>query len=234
MGSAVTEVIIQLLRDLIPIVVPIYFLIFLAKFIRIWLGLEKPEAPEWKTADFKNPTIRSRKNGKVVFYFYVHYLEKQSRVKRWFQGKDEFVKIDKSYYKREGKKYTFTTDEALFEKIIHAIQKPISELKDDTILFQFHDAIHYALTSLEQLFKNGDIVNLNMETNRVCELVSEIKRFSTELENSANEQVERLRLSNMNNILEKHHLIMDQLTEQVKIFNEPVKTISLKKDKKSS
>jgi hypothetical protein len=186
--------------------------------------------------DYKNPKIDRRKYGQVDIHFFVRYLEKESMVKGLLNYEGDYVKIDNIHYKRTYKEYHFSSNEILFDKIITGIQKPISQLKEDTVLLQFHDSIHYALASLEELFKNKDIVNIEKEVDSVCELIGEIKKFSDEVDNLANAQAQKLRKDGINNILEKHHTVMEQLTTQVKIFNEvkPVNsnTISIEKKEK--
>lgn len=129
------------------------------------------------------------------------------------------IKVGRNVYTKECKKYQFTTKKQIHKKIIVGIVKPLSEIKDETMLIQFDEAIHYSLEQLQQFAKNPNMVNLTEEVDRVVSLVKEIKSFTDYIETAAMIETEMFKVNSMYELLNKHHVVMDQLTLLVKLFN---------------
>ena len=226
---------IQHMENLFPILLLLMFIPLTFSSLRIVLGLVESapssDVVQKEKIDLKKVKIISKYSLGVKFSFYVRYMEKQGFLKGLFvQFLDEYIKIGKHVYKLDAKKYIFSTNESVYIQIKETIQQPIASIQDDAMLLQFNEAIHYALSNLSEFCKMKDIVNLEQEVERVSELVQEIKRFSDEITNAAKLETEKLRVGSMNEILEKHHLVMEQLTLGVKIFNgDSSKKINLKK-----
>jgi hypothetical protein len=170
--------------------------------------------------NMKKIYIKTRNSFGVKYSFYVRFMKKQGFIKGLFvRFSDEYLKVGKHVYKLDAKEYVFSTSESIFIKIKDTIQHPITTIQDDSMLIQFNEAIHYGLSNLSEFCKMKDIVNLDQEVKKVSDLVHEIKKFSDEISNAAKLETEKLRVSSMNEIIEKHHLVMEQLTTGVKIFN---------------
>lgn len=162
----------------------------------------------------------SKEFGQNKFYFYATYMKKQGFLISLFtRFSESTIKIGKHIYKKDAEKYSFSTSHENKIKIENKIHKPIKDIKDYSILIQFHDDIHYALSHLSKFCEMQDAINLSDEIDKVGNLIAEIKKYSDEIENAANMKVERLRNNTIESILDKHHLIMDQLTLKAKIYN---------------
>lgn len=232
-----------LLHDLLPamlslVIVPVTVIVVKNVFNLISGGSAHYSSYEEtkQIIDFEKIQIKGKELDNIHFSIYVKYLKKQNFIKALFVQFDteNYIKMDKSVYKKDHKLYEFTTRKQIFENIKQNIHEPVSQLHDDTILKQFHDSIHYSLASLSQFCEMQDIVNLEQEVNKIGNLIHEIKAFSDEISNSANAQTQKLRVNGINEILSKHHIAMDQLILQVKIFNNTKpsdkKIISLEKE----
>lgn len=180
---------------------------------------------EEKKKEIKDPkkfTIEYQNYSKSenVFYFYVTHLNKQNFLIALFtRFSKRTIKIGKGIYKKDAQMYKFSTNLENMTKIKNNIYEPVKNMKNYSILIQFHDDIHYALSHLSKFCEMQDAINLSDEIDKVSSLIVEIKKYADEIENAANAQVERLRKNSIDSILDKHHLIMEQLTLKAKIYN---------------
>lgn len=174
--------------------------------------------------NFKKVTIKTKQENMITYGFLIKSMEKQSFIKSLFSSST--MKIGKKVYKKGYKTYEFTTNQDIYIKISNDIHKPLAEIKDETLLIQFDEAIHYSLKQLEQFSKQRGIVDLQQEVDRVIQLVKEIKTFTDYVDNEAQAETEKLRVSSMNEILSKHHTVMEQLTLGVKVFNTSNQTVT--------
>ncbi|MGE7191992.1 hypothetical protein [Lysinibacillus fusiformis] len=182
--------------------------------------------------NFKKVTIKTKQENMITYGFLIKSMEKQSFIKSLFSSST--MKIGKKMYKKGYKTYEFTTNQDIYIKICNDIHKPLAEIKDETLLIQFDEAIHYALKQLEQFAKQRGIVDLQQEVDRVIQLVKEIKTFTDYVDNEAQAETEKLRVSSMNEILSKHHTVMEQLTLGVKVFNTSNQTVINQEKNKQS
>lgn len=189
--------------------------------------------PTWKDINFKVINVIS-KTEVIKFSFYVRYLKKVNRFLAFFLqlDKENYLKVGKQLYKRDFKQYTFTTDYIPFGKIKDKIHSPLCHIEDYSFIFQFHDSIHYALSNLEEFSKMLPEDKLEDEIMTIIDYIQQVKVFYDSISNAAAAQTEKLKDNALNEILDRHHLIMNELSMSVKLFNgNSIKpTINLKKD----
>jgi len=241
----------DLLGDMIHNVLPLFLIMFgivaafsMVRIVHTLIGSSGSSYSEPKPKfkpNFKKVDIKTKHENMIAYGFFIKSMEKQSFIKSLFtRWSSSTTKIGKNVYKKGYKTYQFTTDQAIYNKITNSIHKPIAEIKEETLLIQFNEAIHYSLKQLEQFSKQQrGTVDLNQEVERVINLVREIKTFTDHIDYEAQAETEKLRITSMNEILQKHHTVMEQLTLGVKVFNannkpaaeqiKPISSVSLNK-----
>lgn len=192
--------------------------------------------------EHKEKIASKLKDGQHEYVFFIDKIDRLNGFRAFFaRYSKKYIKIDKNVYEKSLKSYHFKTSKEIHSQIQELIRIPLKSIKDDTLLIQFDEAIHYSLSHLSMFCKTqedikdsikpaGDrlevisakasnALDLHKEVQIVGKLISEIKTFADEIDRKANEKTEQFINIGMNNILDKHHMNMEQLTLQVKIFN---------------
>lgn len=117
-------------------------------------------------------------------------------------------------------KYTFGIDRPTLEKIQRKIFEPIYLLDGSTVFLQYSHTIRYVMDTLLEFVNMQHLVDIDKEIDKASEVLYELVDLQNELEKSVDKKVNPVRDKKINEILKKHHAIMDDFIKAIRAMKE--------------
>lgn len=123
------------------------------------------------------------------------------------------------YYEVNKKRFAFKLDNSNYYLFRNEILIPLSKIKEEYFVIHFNEEIIYSISSLEDLSKKLSEQDLKKEIERVIGFIKEISEYANGIEKQASQKVKIYQDEKMKDLLEKHHLAMEQNIKKVQLIN---------------
>lgn len=136
----------------------------------------------------------------------------------WSMRKEN-LRVSNRYYEVNKKRFAFKLDNSNYYLFRNEILIPLSKIKEEYFVIQFNEEIIYSISSLEDLSKKLSEQDLKKEIERVIGFIKEISEYANGIEKQASQKVKIYQDEKMKDLLEKHHLAMEQNIKKVQLIN---------------
>ncbi|NRG33062.1 hypothetical protein [Niallia circulans] len=131
----------------------------------------------------------------------------------------ENLRVSNRYYEVNKKRFAFKLDNSNYYLFRNEILIPLSKIKEEYFVIHFNEEIIYSISSLEDLSKKLSEQDLKKEIERVIGFIKEISEYANGIEKQASQKVKIYQDEKMKDLLEKHHLAMEQNIKKVQLIN---------------
>lgn len=136
----------------------------------------------------------------------------------WSMRKEN-LRVSNRYYEVNKKRFAFKLDNSNYYLFRNEILIPLSKIKEEYFMIHFNEEIIYSISSLEDLSKKLFEQDLKKEIERVIGFIKEISEYANGIEKQASQKVKIYQDEKMKDLLEKHHLAMEQNIKKVQLIN---------------
>ncbi len=136
----------------------------------------------------------------------------------WSMRKEN-LRVSNRYYEVNKKRFAFKLDNSNYYLFRNEILIPLSKIKEEYFVIHFNEEIIYSISSLEDLSKKLSEQDLKKEIERVIGFIKEISEYANGIEKQASQKVKIYQDEKMKDLLEKHHLAMEQNIKKVQLIN---------------
>lgn len=136
----------------------------------------------------------------------------------WSMRKEN-LRVSNCYYEVNKKRFAFKLDNSNYYLFRNEILMPLSKIKEEYFVIHFNEEIIYSISSLEDLSKKLSEQDLKKEIERVIGFIKEISEYANGIEKQASQKVKIYQDEKMKDLLEKHHLAMEQNIKKVQLIN---------------
>lgn len=136
----------------------------------------------------------------------------------WSMRKEN-LRVSNRYYEENKKRFAFKLDNSNYYLFRNEILIPLSKIKEEYFVIHFNEEIIYSISSLEDLSKKLSEQDLKKEIERVIGFIKEISEYANGIEKQASQKVKIYQDEKMKDLLEKHHLAMEQNIKKVQLIN---------------
>jgi hypothetical protein len=136
----------------------------------------------------------------------------------WSMRKEN-LRVSNRYYEVNKKRFAFKLDNSNYYLFRNEILMPLSKIKEEYFVIHFNEEIIYSISSLEDLSKKLSEQDLKKEIERVIGFIKEISEYANGIEKQASQKVKIYQDEKMKDLLEKHHLAMEQNIKKVQLIN---------------
>lgn len=136
----------------------------------------------------------------------------------WSMRKEN-LRVSNRYYEVNKKRFAFKLDNSNYYLFRNEILIPLSKIKEEYFVIHFNEEIIYSISSLEDLSKKLSEQDLKKEIERVIGFIKEISEYANGIEMQASQKVKIYQDEKMKDLLEKHHLAMEQNIKKVQLIN---------------
>ncbi|MCB5237201.1 MULTISPECIES: hypothetical protein [Niallia] len=136
----------------------------------------------------------------------------------WSMRKEN-LRVSNRYYEVNKKRFAFKLDNSNYYLFRNEILIPLSKIKEEYFVIHFNEEIIYSISSLEDLSKKLSEQDLIKEIERVIGFIKEISEYANGIEKQASQKVKIYQDEKMKDLLEKHHLAMEQNIKKVQLIN---------------
>ncbi|EOR22351.1 MULTISPECIES: hypothetical protein [Niallia] len=159
--------------------------------------------------------------GKVIeFSFPINeYVPLNPKWNLIWSMRKENLRVSNRYYEVNKRRFAFKLDNSNYYLFRNEILIPLSKIKEEYFVIHFNEEIIYSISSLEDLSKKLSEQDLKKEIERVIGFIKEISEYANGIEKQASQKVKIYQDEKMKDILEKHHLAMEQNIKKVQLIN---------------